>query len=204
MTRAPDGLEPEQVATREEKFSGWRALSSQEKLKLGIFAKQQALMRQKYAPGITGEDLVGEATRRAFEDGRKWRFRKISFLVFMFGIVRSIAGDLKRTAEGKLIGASISDQVLGGADEETGDPFPADPAPCLDTPENILVAKQQFAAFQSEFENPDDEEAWCILDCMAENLTGPQIQEKLGISKKTYESACRKIARRVHKFFVAN
>lgn len=204
MTRPPDGPDSEQLATRDEKVSGWRALTRTEKLKLTVFAEQQARMRQKYAPGITGTDLVNEALRRAFVGSRKWRLRKITFLEFMFGIVRSVAGDLKRTAEGRLSGLSSSEQELGSTDEGSDERRTWDMAGDLDTPENILIAKQQFAAFQSEFEVKDDEEAWCILECMAENMTGPEIQAKLGISKTAYESACRKIARRVHKFFVAN
>lgn len=205
MTRPPPGNpESEQLATRDEKVSGWRALTKTQKVKLAVFADQQARMRQRYSPGLTGEDLISAALERAFMGKRQWRLHKISFLEFMFGIVRSIAGDLKRTAEGKLIAASSSDQELGPAGDEGGERKADEIAIDLDTPENILIAKQQLAAFMTEFEGKDDEEAWCILECMSEGMTGPEIKEKLGITQTQYESACKKIARRAHKYFVAN
>ena len=205
MTRPPPGNpESEQLATQDEKVSGWRALTKTEKLKLAVFADQQARMRQKYAPGLTGKELVNEALKRAFVGKRQWRLHKITFLQFMFGIVSSIAVDLKRTAEGKLVAASTSDQQLGPEDEATGERQGGEIAIDLDTPENILIAKQQLAGFMSEFEGKNDEEAWCILEYISEGMTGPEIKEKLGLTQTQYESACKKIARGAHKYFVAN
>lgn len=199
----PDGPEAEHVATKDETISAWKALSREDKVKLDTYATQQARIRQKYAPGITGVELVREAAKRAFEASRKWRLRKVSFLQFMFGIVRSISGDLKRTNAGKLAAATMSEYDLQPGDEMQGSTQVIEEL-CVehDTPEGIAIAKEQFAAFQSDFE--DDESTWYVLECISEGISGPEIQRRLGITAKEFDAARKKIARRVPKFFLPN
>ena len=198
----PEGPEGEQLATRDETISAWKALSPEDKVKLDVYANQQARMRQRYAPGISGKDLVREAAKRVFEGSRKWRMQRVRFLPFMFGVIRSIGSDLARTNSGKLAAASSSDDLLRGDEESRHPPRLDGHSVNLDTPEAIAIAKEQFAGFQSEFEN--DESAWYVLECMAEDLSGPEIQQRLGMSDKEFDAARKKIARRVHKYFFSN
>lgn len=197
----PEGPEGEQVATRDETISAWKALSLEDKIKLDVYANQQARIRQRYAPGISGKDLVREAAKRVFEGSRKWRMQKVRFLPFMFGVIRSIGSDLARTNSGKLAAASFSDDLLPGS-EGSARSHLGEHSVNLDTPEAIAIAKEQFKAFQSEFE--DDESTWYVLECMAEDLSGPEIQKRLGMSDKEFDAARKKIARRVHKYFFSN
>lgn len=198
----PEGPEGEQVATRDETISAWKALSAEDKVKLDVYATQQARMRQKYAPGMSGKDLLQEAWKRVFEGRRKWRMRKVEFLPFMFGVIAGIGSDLTRTNAGKLSAASLSEGALRVEDDPEGE-SPLDRyASNSDTPDAIAIAKEQFAGFHSEFE--DDETAWYVLECIAESLSGPEIQQRLGISDKEFEAARKKIARRVHKYFFSN
>jgi hypothetical protein len=198
----PEGPEGEQVATRDETISAWKALSAEDKVKLDVYATQQARMRQKYAPGISGKELLREAWLRVVEGRRKWRMRKVQFLPFMFGVIRSIGSDLARTNSGKLAAASLPEDAPGSEEEPDRQPRLDRHAASLDTPEAIAIAKEQFAGFHSEFE--DDESAWFVLECIAEGLSGPEIQQRLGISDKEFEAARKKIARRVHKYFFSN
>jgi hypothetical protein len=199
----PDGPEAEHVATKDETISAWKAMTREDKIKLDIYAAQQARMRQRYAPGISGSELVNEAALRAFERNREWRLRKVSFLQFMFGIVRSIGGDLKRTNEGKLAAASMTEGDFEQADGMHGSQLPLDHRHMgLDTPEAIAIAKEQLAAFQSDFE--DDEDAWYVLECRIEGLSGPETQNRLGIASKDFDAARKRIAGRIHKFFLSN
>ena len=198
----PEGPEGEQIATRDETISAWKALSAEDKVKLDVYATQQARMRQKYAPGMSGKDLLQEAWKRVFEGRRKWRMRKVEFLPFMFGVIAGIGSDLTRTNAGKLSAASLSEGALQVEDDPEGE-SPLDRyVSNSDTPDAIAIAKEQFAGFQSEFE--DDETAWYVLECIAEGLSGPEIKQRLGISDKEFEAARKKIARRVHKYFFSN
>ncbi|PWT71111.1 MAG: hypothetical protein C5B46_08705 [Proteobacteria bacterium] len=198
----PEGPEGEQIATRDETISAWKALSAEDKIRLLVDATQQARIRQKYSPGISGMDLLQEAWLRVFEGTRKWKMRKVEFLPFMFEVVRGIGSDLTRTNSGKLSAASLSESALRSEDEpEQESPLDRYVANA-DTPEAIAIAKEQFAGFQSEFE--DDESAWYVLECTAEGLSGPEIQQRLGISSKEFEAARKKIARRLAKYFLSN
>ena len=198
----PDGPEGEQIATRDETISAWKSLSAEDKIKLEVYATQQAKMRRKYAPGISVQDLLQEAWLRVFEGKRKWRMRHVEFLPFMFGVTRGIGSDLTQTKSGKLSAASLSEGALRNEDDPEHE-SPLDRyASNSDTPEAIAIAKEQFAAFHSDFE--DDEKAWYVLECVAEGLSGPEIQRKLGMSDKEFEAARRRIARRVPKYFLSN
>lgn len=199
----PEGPEGEQVATRDETISAWKALSAEDKTKLEVYATLQAWMRRKYAPGISGEDLLQEAWKRVFEGKRRWRMRNVEFLPFMFGVIGGIGSDLTRTNSGKLSAASLSEGALRNEDDSSEQESPLDRyASNTDTPEAIAIAKEQFAGFHSTFE--DDETAWYVLECIAEGLSGPEIQRRLGMSHNEFEAARKKIARRVPKYFFSN
>ena len=200
----PDGPAAEQIATKDETISAWKAMTREDKIKLDIFAAQQARMRQKYAPGISGSELINEATLRVYEGDREWRLRKVSFLQFMFGIIRSIGGDLKRTNEGKLVAASRSEGHIDQSDGMPQSQLSLDHRHMgLDTPEQIAIAKEQLAAFQRDFE--DDEDAWYVWECMMiEGLSGLETQRRLRITPKDFGAARKRIARRIHKFFLTN
>lgn len=199
----PDGPEAEHVASKNETISAWKAMTREDKIRLNAFAEVQARIRQRYDPGISGSDLLNEAALRAFEGTREWQLRKISFLQYMFGIVRSISGDLKRTNAGKLAAATMSESNLQPADDEEGSPrFIEELCVERDTPEGIAIAKEQFVAFQSDFE--DDEATWYVLECMSMGHSGPEIQRRLGITAKQLDAARKKIVRRAHKFFLNN
>ena len=199
----PDGPEAEQIATKDETISAWKAMTQEDKIKLDIYAAQQVRLRQKYAPGVSGTELINEAMLRVYEGDRAWRLRKVPFLQFMIGTVRSIGGDLKRTNEGKIAAASISDGDIEQADDMPGPRLPLDHRyMSLDTPEQIAIANEQLAAIQSDFE--DDEPAWYVLECTIEGFSGPETQRRLGMTPKDFNAARKRIARRIPKFFLTN
>lgn len=199
----PDGPEAEHIATRDETISAWKALSTEDKIRLETYATQQARIRKKCAPGITGRDLLQDAWLATLEGRRKWHLRKVSFLTFMFGAVRSIASDLSRTNAGKLAAATVSEQELRLDEESSESSNPLEElSVTYDTPEAIAIATEQFAAFQNAFE--DDEAAWYVLECVSEDLSGAEIQQRLGMSTKDFDAARHRITRRLRKFFLSN
>ena len=198
----PEESEGEQVATRDEMISAWRALSAEDKTKLEVYATQQARIRQKFAPGMSGADLLQEAWLRVFEGKRRWRMRKVEFLPFMFGVIAGIGSDLTRTNSGKLSAASLSEDALRNKDQSEQESPLDGYVSNLDTPEAIAIALEQFAGFQREFE--DDESAWYVLECISESFSGPEIQQRLGISDNDFKAARKKIARRLAKYFFSN
>jgi hypothetical protein len=199
----PDDPQAEQLATKDETISAWLALSPEDKIRLDVYAEQQARIRQRCAPGITGSDLLQGAWTAVLEGRRKWPLRRISFLSFLLGVVMSISGDLPRTKAGRLAAATVSEHsLLPETDGVTSSRPLEDLVATTDSPEAIAIAKEQFAAFQRSFE--DDEPAWYVLECVSEDLSGPEIQKKLGMSAADFNAATKRIARRVRKFFVSN
>lgn len=200
----PEGPEPELVATPEEAISAWHALSTDDKVKLEIFAAAHARWRQAYEPGIEGLELINEAARRIFDGTRKWKRRQISFLECMFGTIKSIAGDLKRTNEGQVRAVSRTEaELLVGVDSDD----PINPieniSGDLDTPEELAIAQDRLRAIQCEFEN--DETAWLVLQCLfVDNLSPGETRAHLGLSEQDFNAARRRIYNRIPKFFLPN
>lgn len=198
-----DDPESEQLATPDEAMSAWRALSQEDKVRLGAFAEMEARFRQRYAPGLTGKDLLNEAAVRVLEGKRNWPLRKIAFIGFMFGTVKSIAGDLKRTNEGKLRAAALTEADLRTGDDANEGINPIENLSAgLDTPETFALAEDQLAAIQSEFE--DDETAWYVLECAMEGYRPREIRERLNLSDHEFDAARKRIARRIAKFFLSH
>ena len=203
----PEAPDPELVATPEEVVSAWHALLPEEKMKLDVFAAMHARWRQRYEPGMSGSELLHEAFRRTLdpESDRKWKRNQISFLEHMFGTIKSIAGDLKRTNEGRVRAAAHSsvEVLVGERDGQDAVNALENIAGDLDTPEQFAIAHDRLLAIQREFEG--DETAWLVLECLyVDNLSPAATREKLGLSVPEFNAARKRISNRVPKFFLAN
>lgn len=198
MTKPLQGdPEPQVSATRDEKMSAWKALTERDKKALIAFAAQLAQMYQYADQGMTWEDLMQEAHARALKESRKWEMKTISFNVFMFGILRSIAGDLERTKAGRVRSRCVND-------EEVLEAVPDDL-----NPEVILLRREREAAMQAhltalQVEFQDDESTFYVLECLMEGLKPREIRERLEMSDKEFDAARQKITRRSLKLRRSN
>jgi hypothetical protein len=107
----------------------------------------------------------------------------------MLGTLKSIGSDLARTNEGRVRAASVTEEDLPeGADQST--------------PEALAITRQQIEALQGEFVDAD--QAFYILECVADGFTPREIRKKLDLSAKEYDAARKLITRRLAKFFLSN
>src|SRR5690349_7430628 len=102
----------ERIASRDEVLSAWKALSKEDEKRLLGYAAVQLRMRQLSAKHLAEKDLLREACKRVLGLERKWRLGHEPFVKFMFGTIRSIARDLRRTNAGKLDARTTSLDLL--------------------------------------------------------------------------------------------
>lgn len=194
VTEDPDF---EQAATSDEVHSAWKALSAPDRKKLAAYAATLARLHQFADPGMTWEDLMQAAHVRALYGPRTWKMREVSFLQFMFGILRSIAGDLKRTNAGKVRAASSHEEADNLDLVDTDDPVA------------ILIGSEQedharaiISALQVEFK--DEEHPFYVLECLLEGLPPREVRARLNMTAKDFDAARKKIERRCRKLLRPN
>lgn len=193
MTKPLQGdPEPQVLATRDEKISAWKALSGRDKKALAAFAARLAKLYQYADQGMTWEDLMQEAHATALKESRTWEIKNISFKVFMFRTLRSLAGDLDRTNAGRVRAAAVNDEeVLEMVSNNL------DPEAILLRREREEAVQAHLAALQLEFE--EDEATFYVLESLREGLKPREIRERLKMSDKEFDAARQKISRRSRK-----
>lgn len=150
------------------------ALSEVEMLRLKAIAR----LRARDLPGDIGwSDLLNEAIARAL-DGSRRRPYGVGIVVFLAGIMRSIASEHWRRLRRE---AGIFE--MSGGDE-------ADPAP---DPERNLAALQALAALDQLFAG--DLAASQILASLAAGLSAKEIRETYGLSETDYDSTRKRMRR---------
>jgi len=199
----PGDPDIERLATADEIVSAWKALTTADRKRLAAYAETLAKMHQFADPGITRGDLLQEADARVLGETRQWKLRKITFMEFMFGVLRSIAGDLKRTKAGKVKAASQAE------DFALLDDLPSRDLIDRNDPETVLIAREEeerakglVATLQLEFQTDDD--AFFVLECMIEGLPPREIRAQLNMSETDFDAVRNRIARRVRKLLRPN
>ena len=140
--------------------------------------KAIARLRARDLPGDIGwSDLLNEAVARAL-DGSRQRPPGVGIVVFLAGIMRSLASEHWRRLRRE---AGIFE--MSGADD-------ADPAP---DPERNLAALQALAALDQLFAG--DLAASQILAGLAAGLSAKEIRETYGLSETDYDSTRKRMRR---------
>jgi PHD/YefM family antitoxin component YafN of YafNO toxin-antitoxin module len=190
-------LEPQVVATREEMLSAWKSLTVADKKALAIWAERLARAYQFADPGMTGEDLMQDAAVLIVKGTRTWEMKKVSFREFVFGVLRSLAGDLKRTNAGRVRAASLNaDELLENVRDDR------DPLAILEEQRHEKAVQAHLSALQVEFE--DDETVFFVLESMREGRQPQEIRQQLNLDEKQFDAARKKIVRRSQKLWRAH
>jgi hypothetical protein len=120
------------------------------------------------------EDLINEAYCRVLDPERRtWR-RDVPVLIFLSGVVRSIAWEWRSHSLNELI--EVGDQGAGALG---------------------AIAKMDAMKVLSLFN--DDQVAQKIVLGMMEGARGEELEQASGLSKTEYESKRKKIRRRIEK-----
>lgn len=137
---------------------------------------------------IEGSDLLNLAFCKALEGKRKCP-RGLAIEVFIYRAMESlVSAYLKKRPRDPL------QQIVQAADED--DSVDLDNLrPTIDTPEELLLAKQTFDAIDHALEG---DEAMVVM-AQLDGYSPQQIQETVGLNSTQYATALRAIRRKVDK-----
>lgn len=180
----------EDHASTDEAAAALEQLGTADKVRLEKIARNRVRGLQH----VEWSDLLQEAVRRVIEGTRKWPLQ-VSIVVFMAGVMRSIANEYweqhYRTEEaGVLLETDAqlpSDSVPVGIIDAAPSSNPG--------PDRELDAQHELEAIEELF--TDDEDALAIVMAKAEGYSPIEIQKEFDMNSTQYASALKKIRRRL-------
>lgn len=161
---------------------------------LGLFSEVKWIKLGKSAEylcwglGIEGPDLLHVAICKTLEGKRKCP-RGVPIEIFVYRTMESlVSAYLKKRLHDPL--------HLTVQPKDEDDPIELDGLqPIIDTPEELLSAKQTLSALDQALQ---DDEAMVVM-AQLDGYSPQQIQETVGLNPKQYASALRAIRRKVDK-----
>ena len=191
----------EKAASIEEVQAAIEALTAAESTGLLNFARRRIATMGRASKGRDAKELLQEALLSALkEDGRHWNKEKVRFVIFLFGTIRSISYNWCRAFDPN---EAYSVSELIQENEEGVVTNPLLDTPSLDPdPEERAMMKEE-AEYRTQQVSRIKELiaprplASLIIEAQLEWMTGPEIQESLGISKKEYETEMKWVYRTV-------
>jgi len=132
---------------------------------------------------LSEDELISEALARSLEGTRHWN-RKLNIVQHLIGVMRSLAGDQRRTRQAK---SEILAEDVGCSEEFIADET-IEITDILDT-ETILSVI--FRTFQ------DDGHSMIILKGLLEGEKRQETMSRSGLSEREYGAARKRITRRM-------
>lgn len=195
MEKKPSRRIPEeQAATPEEIREAIDVLRPAELLRLKKFAYFRVLGLGRASKGRNHEDLLEEAVTATLTGSRGWN-KSVSFVQHLLGAIRSIASHWGEEFD--------PGEALLEAEVTSTTPEGEEYSPLLNAPstspdgERVLVAKQEVEAIERLF--AEDPQVLEIIGGLRAEMTGPEIQEALSLSKTEYETARRRMRRGIQR-----
>lgn len=178
------------------------SLTPAELNRLKVFARWRIRGLGRKARGRSPHGLLQEALTSALEeDGRKWNPSKVGFCDFLLGAMRSISSNwgakFDRDEQQQAAGADAKLQEVS-LEYLKEDALPLSIHSTFPDPEHILLAKEEVEAVERIVELR--ERAALIVEAMKSEMSGPEIQEWLGITRTEYETEMKWIRYNVRKF----
>jgi len=170
--------EAENNASREEVAMAISALTDADFARLG----QVSRLRARGLHQLEWSDLLHQAVERALDGSRRWPFA-VPFPVFLREVIRSLASEARRVQNRMISGDGVSEALLTGLATDEPDP------------EEVAIGRDMFAALERLFAG--DDVALGILRGLVDELSPAEIQTRLKIDQTHYDSARRRIRRRI-------
>jgi DNA-directed RNA polymerase specialized sigma24 family protein len=183
------------TATAEAAVVALQALSEADRLRLLRFAEWRVKGMGRAAGGRAADDLLSEACLRVCEGRRRWDPQRVSFVGFMFGVMRSISshwGEQSFDDEARLACELRSDEV-------EADPLEDAPSESPDVGRARATGRAKLDEINEFFS--DDPEVQLVIEGLAEGMTGPEMQTALGLSQKCYAAAFKRMRRGANRLF---
>ncbi len=176
-------------------------LSEAQLLRIRRFTQLRLGKLGRRAEGQTIEDVMHEAIRRTLEGPRHWYRAKVpDFDHYLVGVIKSITS--QRRGQRFSSDYEYPEAELIVQSPEGGEKNPLADTPTDDpNPEEISAAKEALDRVLAMFEGEEHNLHLLIIDGWREGLTGPEIQEILGITQKEFETAARYIRRNAKNLF---
>jgi len=184
---------PEEIAAgSDEVEEAVKRLSRPQLLRLENYAKKRIRGLGRANEGRDHNDLMQEAITRTLTGQRHWN-KSVTFVVHLFGVIQSISNHWGEQFDPE--SAQLESEITRTSPEGK-DSFHLHDAPStLPNAEHVLSAKQEIERIESLFAK--DQKALDVIGGWRSEMTGPEIQEVLEISKTEYETIARKIRRNV-------
>jgi DNA-directed RNA polymerase specialized sigma24 family protein len=196
MEKSARRIPEENAASQEEILAALSALTDEQLLKLRNFARFRINGLGQKSGGRDYEDLLGEAVKRTLAGDRRWN-KSVGFFQHLRGAMRSTSTHWKENfdkGEGR-IGLPTSWPNVEGEGNGHFLHLPSGAPDC----ERVLSAKQTLEEVEQLF--TDEPLIREIIDGLRDNLSGPDIQHILRLSQVQYETAVKRMRRKVRAAF---
>jgi DNA-directed RNA polymerase specialized sigma24 family protein len=182
---------PEELAAGPDEISeAIESLTDVQLLKLEKYARWRIRGLGQANDGRDYEDLMQEAITSTLTGPRQWN-KSVSFERHFIGAMRSISSHWREQFDPD--SPQLESEVIRISQEgkETNlflNALSTDPPA-----ERALIARQDIEEIEKHF--VEDREALDVIGGWRSEMTGPEIQEVLGISKTAYETIARRVRR---------
>lgn len=193
--KSPSQAPDKEPATSDEVAKEIASLTDGQILKLLNFAKWKIKGLGRKALGRDHQDLLNESITRTLEGTRNWPKSAVDFMGYLFGTMRSISSNWAESFDPEEA-ALESEVVINTEEGKTISPINKAEAPGI-SPEDNIIAKQKIERIEGLFEK--DETVLLIIEGFRSEMTGPEIQEAIGITKTEFETAMKRMRRKVRE-----
>jgi DNA-directed RNA polymerase specialized sigma24 family protein len=195
-----DSDPPARVASDEEVRAAFSALTTSDLVRLLEFAAFKAKSLGRRARHRDGEVLFQDSATAVLEGRRRWPLGRVSFVVFLIGVIRSMASHWAEAYDETEDEQVEAELVIEREDGELDSPLTRAAAPGPDA-ERTLVLMETVAELEKLFEKDDDVEAILVMRALAEGMSPQEIQAVLDLSRTAYETIITRVRRKARKAF---
>ena len=181
----------DKAATPEEIASAIELLTDVQSERVEQYAHAKVRGLGRRAQGKSGQDLMQEAMMLTLSGDRRWN-KSVTFPAHLLGVIRSTAwnwGKKFDEDEARLESELVTQDCEGNEQN----PFLNAPS-THPSPERITVVNDLLDRVQPLLK--DDQLASQVFEGLRGGLTGPDIQEILGIAQDEFDAKVKKIYRR--------
>lgn len=188
---SPRRVPEEKAASADEVRAAIDGLSEAQLVRFKRYAERKIKGLGRRSLGRDHMDLLQEAITSTLAGDRRWN-KTVDFSQHLFGAMRSIANNWAKKADPGETRLE-SELIHQNAEGEELNPLASAPAPDP-SPEQQVSVKQQFEKIAKLLAG--DQVALEVFGGLRAEMTGADIQEALGISKREYETTVKRIYRK--------
>jgi RNA polymerase sigma factor (sigma-70 family) len=195
------GTDPEpepRVASIEEAKAALSALTKADLVRLMEYAGFWAKSLGRKARGRKGDDLFQESVTAVLDGRRRWRPDKVSFAVFLAGVIKSITSHWREAYDEDEDEQLEADLIVEKEEGDSDSPLSRAASP-VPGKERELVARAQVELLEELFE--DDPEALVVMQALKEGMPPQEIQELLELSRTAWETIITRVRRKARRAF---